>query len=218
MKLNDIRITQTSGKSNGQESEVSPFSATKKKEQPRPPAHGESMFIKIGLCFAAVLAALLVRTLAGPDPEPDSAPVTSIIETDDEESLGALHFVDATQSSVTPEKWRAPVASGDIELMLDNRMVRFTATESLIRNCCPGEVLAIGEDPRLGKYVRVKHANDVETIFYGFEEIGVKQTQLVQPDDVLGTVPLGRSVYMSVLSKGAPQDPALFINLDLEVG
>jgi len=216
MKLSDIRITQTSENSRGQESEWAPFTVAKQEEKPKPPIRGESMFIKMGLCFAAVLAALLVRTLAGPKTALDPAPASTIIETDDEESLGALHFVDATRETpVTLEKWRAPVASGDIELMLDNRLVRFTATETTVRNCCPGEVLAIGEDARLGKYVRVKHADDIETIFYGLEEIAVKQTQLVQPDEILGAVPLGRSVYMSVLSRGAPQDPALFINLDL---
>ena len=221
MKLNDIRVTRSSTTSSEGQDERSTISfekREKRKEKPNKAVRGESMFIKIGLCGVAVLAALLVRTLSTSAPAAMPVEVAALSETEGEESLGALHFVDASQNTaIAMEKWNAPVISGDIELMLDNRMVRFTATASQVLNCCLGEVLSVAEDARLGKYVRVMHEGDVETIFYGFEEVSVKQTDIVQVQDVLGTVPLGRSVYMSVLKNGAPQDPAAFINLNLGV-
>jgi len=214
MKLNDMQITKTSVKNDGDNSVVTTFLVAPKEEKPKA-VRSESMFIKMGLCFAAVLMALLVRTVGGTKSAPDAAEVATLGAAENEESLGALHFVDASPGNAAPGKWRAPVASGDIELMLDNRLVRFTAGHSDIRNCCPGEVLAVAEDPRLGKYVRLTHEGGLETIFYGFEQVAVRQAQTLQAGDILGNVPLGRSVYMSVLKNGAPQDPAAFVELNL---
>ena len=58
--------------------------------------------------------------------------------------------------------------------------------------------------------MRIRSDTDCETVYYGFEP-----DSEVQAGDVLGTVAPGRSIYLKVLEKGAPQDPTEYVDLSL---
>lgn len=224
MKIERIQITDSSLK---QEVDA-PLAHAELKAAPTEtgadaPRHGESMFVKIGLCGVAVLCALAIRSVTGntaqsTDTQPASAQTETVGTSDEEENnLGALHFVDASQdiALAAPQKWTAPVQSADIELLTDSGTIRFTAAGESINACAMGEVLSISEDGMLGRYVRLTHADGVETIYFGLAEVLVKQGQVVQEGEALGTVNAGRSVYVQVLKDGAPQDPQDYISLSI---
>ncbi|MCL2670598.1 MAG: M23 family metallopeptidase [Clostridiales bacterium] len=220
MDIKGIKITESSARREPETTvvvtELAEPVAEKKKDAP---SRGESMFVKIGLCGVALLLALALRSFAGRgEPGQDAREVSAQSgETQEGEDLGALHFVDASHDTTlaAPQKWRAPVQSADMELLAERGTVRFTAAGNVVAACAAGQVLSISEDSLLGRYVRLTHADGVETIYYGLLEVTVKQGQVVQQYDALGTVEAGHSIYVQVLKNGAPQNPQDYILLSI---
>ena len=95
-------------------------------------------------------------------------------------------------------------------------MVGFSALDTEVTCCCEGQVFAVGEDEDWGKYVRVRSAGDIDAVYYGLEEVAVRSGQRVAAGELLGTVPVGRLVYLSVSEKGAPQDPRTYVALTVQ--
>jgi septal ring factor EnvC (AmiA/AmiB activator) len=56
----------------------------------------------------------------------------------------------------------------------------------------------------------------VDAVYYGLERIEVRAGQTVDAGALLGTVPLGRRVYLAVSEKGAPQDPRTYVSLTVQ--
>ena len=113
-------------------------------------------------------------------------------------------------------KWAPPVRSDEVTLLREDSVVGFSALDTQVSCCCGGQVFAVGEDEDWGKYVRVRSAGDVDAVYYGLEEVSVRAGQAVQAGQLLGTVPLGRRVYLSVSEKGAPQDPRAYVSLTVQ--
>jgi septal ring factor EnvC (AmiA/AmiB activator) len=113
-------------------------------------------------------------------------------------------------------KWAPPVQSDEISLLREDSVVGFSALNTQVSCCCGGQVFNLGEDEDWGKYVRVRSAGDIDAVYYGLEEVSVKAGQPVAAGQLLGTVPVGRRVYLSVSEKGAPQDPRAYVSLTVQ--
>ncbi len=187
-----------------------------------------SMMAKLSLCLGVLLIALVLElgSTAGDGQravfaaEAAKAPEA----TPREESLGAIYYVEAGKSGaaategavVQRVKWAPPVLSGEVTLLREDSVVGFSALDTEVSCCCGGQVFAVGEDEDWGKYVRVRSAGDVDAVYYGLEEVAVRAGQSVTAGQLLGTVPVGRRVYLSVSEKGAPQDPRAYVALTVQ--
>ncbi len=188
-----------------------------------------SMMAKLSLCLGVLLIALVLE-LGGTTgkkqrqvfaegreerPEPSAR----------EENLGALYYVSADTADPSAQdegqavkrvKWAPPVRSDEVTLLRQDSVVGFCALNTQVSCCCGGQVFAVGEDEDWGKYVRVRSAGDVDAVYYGLEEIRVRAGESVAAGQLLGTVPVGRRVYLAVSEKGAPQDPRGYVSLTVE--
>ena len=185
-----------------------------KTEKALPKVNVSGIAVKVGLCAGVLALAFIVRAFGV------GAPKTQVVE-------ASSHADGTTQAEQTPpgrlsyaeatgRKWAAPVRAYDVELMLEGQLLRFTAGASTVSSCMNGTVLSVGTDENYGSFVRVQSENDVEAIYYGFDTITVKENEQVQAGDVLGTVSVGRSMYLRVFEKGAPQDPTVYVDLSLK--
>ena len=186
----------------------------RKEEKTLPKVDASGIAVKIGLCAAVLALAIIVRAFGFGKPAERVAETSAhsdgnqAIETS---AVGSLHYVETGT-----QKWAAPVKAIDIELLLDGRLLRFTAGSGEVRACCTGKVFSIGTDEQYGNFVCVQTEDDRETVYYGLDAIAVAEGASVQAGDVLGTVPVGRSMYLRVYLNGAPQDPSQFVDLGLQ--
>lgn len=172
--------------------------------------------VKIGLCAAVLILAFVVRAVGVGKTNDDVVAASTSGDASQaseprSDAIGSLHFVDGGVMA----KWTAPVAANDIELLRDGQILRFTATNDTVCACMGGKVLSVGEEEPFGRYVRVQSDADVETLYFGFSEIAVREGQEIAAADALGTVERGRSIYLKVLEKGEPQDPTGYVDLSL---
>ena len=185
-----------------------------KTEKPLPKVNVSGIAVKVGLCAGVLALAFIVRAFGVGAPKSQVAEASSHADgtTQAEQTPpGRLSYAEATG-----QKWAAPVRANDVELMLEGRLLRFTASASTVSSCMDGKVLSVGVDENYGSFVRVQSENDVEAIYFGFDTIAVKENENVQAGDALGTVAVGRSVYLRVFENGAPQDPTVYVDLSLK--
>ncbi|MDO4835451.1 MAG: M23 family metallopeptidase [Clostridia bacterium] len=187
-----------------------------KKEKPLPKININGIAVKVGLCAGVLALAFIVRAFGVGAPKQQSVAEVNAHsdgtgEQNEDSVPGKLKYVEASAS-----KWAAPVRSTDIELMREGQMLRFTAGATDVLSCMDGRVLSVGTDETFGECVRVQSETDCEAFYYGFERIAVKEGDTVKAGDTLGTVALGRSLYMKVYQSGAPQDPTAYVDLSLK--
>jgi hypothetical protein len=187
---------------------------------------------RLSLCLGVLLVALVLelgsRMPGGQRPvfaeEQEARPQATA-----REELGAIYYVEtraeptasvesADQRSMNVQriKWAPPVRSDEVTLLREDSVVGFSALNREVTCCCGGRIFTLGEDEDWGKYVRVRSAGDIDAVYYGFEEVAVRAGQSVAAGQLLGTVPLGRRVYLGVSEKGAPQDPRDYVALTVQ--
>ena len=205
MKMEQMKVKYQEGEQNGMD-RLDSFSI----DEPAPELEvkGTGMFIKIGICMVALALALVVR-LFGVEGERTAEPAMQTNEAEPSQAVGALRYVEADT------KWQAPVLSNDVELLRDNQLLRFTATEPVVRSCMAGRVLMVETDARFGTFVRIQGEDGWESVLYGFETVSVENGQSVETTTELGTVSVGGSIYLSIQKDGVPGDPAEWIDLSL---
>ena len=215
MKLDEMKVQYE--KSRDGFSKESAFTVQSAQKSVRTDASG--IVIKIGLCAAVLILAFIIRAVGVGSQKNEvvtasanggSAGAAAAGESNDAQ-IGSLHYVETGAMA----KWNAPVVSNDIELLRDGQLLRFTANSDTVTACMSGKVLSVGEEEPFGKSVRIQSDADVETLYYGFSEVSVKEGQTVQADDILGSVERGRSIYFKVLERGEPQDPTGYVDLSL---
>lgn len=184
-----------------------------------------SMMAKISLCLGVLLVALVLElgsTKAEPQREVFAAEPQPTAR---EENLGAIYYVEAGRTDggeaaqgadVKRIKWAPPVQADEVTLLREDSVVGFSALNTQVSCCCGGQVFAVGEDEDWGKYVRIRSAGDIDAVYYGLETVEVRAGQTVATGETLGTVPVGRRVYLSVSEKGAPQDPRAYVSLSVQ--
>lgn len=185
------------------------FSVTASRQK-KPVDNGMRLIIKVGVCAAALMSAFVIRAIGQESQK--TVPVSHMTEQFPESSdaIGTLRYVDAKTV-----KWSAPVETNDVELLRDRALLRFTATEEEVCTCIAGTVTKVASDERFGKSVTVLGADDTEIVLYGFDIVHVLEKDRVACDQVVGTVPIGRSIYLSVQKNGKPQDPSEYVDLSI---
>ena len=88
----------------------------------------------------------------------------------------------------------------------------FGVDESQINSC----LLTICDGTRPEADDDVRSAGDIDTVYYGLEELSVRAGELVAAGQQLGQVPPGRRVYLGISEKGAPQDPRAYVSLGVQ--
>jgi biotin carboxyl carrier protein len=213
MKLDEMKVQYD--KSRDGFTKESAFAV--KPEEKLPKVDVSGIAVKVGLCAGVLALAFIVRAFGVGAPKAQTAETSTHAENSGETTAddqpGKLKYVDTTGA-----KWTAPVRSNDIELVRDGQLLRFTAGASDVYACMAGKVLSVASDDALGTYVRVQSESDCETFYYGFDTVRVNEGDAVKAGDALGTVPVGRSLYLRVLEKGAPQDPTAYVDLSLNRG
>ena len=212
MKLDEMKVQYD--RSRDGFTKESDFSVQQEKKLPKIDVNG--MAIKIGLCAGVLALAFIVRAFGVGAPKAQTAEASSYSDgtsETDQAQPGSLKYVDATQA-----KWAAPVRANDIELILEGRMLRFTAGASEVSACAQGKVLTVGTDAAYGNFVRIQTESDCETVYYGLETVSVREGDAVSANDLIGTVSVGRSMYMRVYENGAPVDPTGYVDLSLNRG
>ena len=187
-----------------------------------------SMMAKLSLCLGVLLIALVLElgsTGADRQRAVFAAEGAKEPEPTAREELGALYFVETKGDGTTVSvqnaevqrvKWAPPVQTDEVILLREDSVVGFSALNTRVSCCCGAQVFAVGEDEDWGKYVRVRTAGDIDAVYYGLEEVKVRAGEQVAAGQLLGTVPVGRLVYLAISEKGAPQDPRGYVSLTVQ--
>lgn len=180
-------------------------------------ASARSMWVKIGLCGAFLMAVILLELAlfsGGKHVE------TSALEQQggsEEETPGKLQFVSETGAvSVFSgvQRWSSPVNAENGELLDEGGILRLAAAEGdTVRLPAAGQVKEIGEDDALGIYVRVRHGAALESVYYGIGSVSVEEGQPLLAGDTLGTVDVAGEVLVMVLENGQRRDPTDYISV-----
>ena len=182
---------------------------------------------KLSLCLGVLLIALVLE-LGGTGADRQQAVFAegeAKPQPTAREELGAIYYVEtgadrtaaqAQSADVQRAKWAPPVLSDEVTLLREDSVVGFSALNQEVSCCCGGQVFAVGEDEDWGRYVRIRSAGDIDAVYYGIEDVQVRAGETVAAGQLLGTVPVGRRVYLAVSEKGAPQDPRAYVSLTVQ--
>lgn len=212
MKLDEMKVQYDKGRDGF--TKESSFEV--KSEKPIPKVDVSGIAVKVGLCLGVLALAFIIRAFGVGAPKATPIEASTHSENTDEtaeEQPGKLKYVDATGT-----KWAAPVRANDIELLREGQLLRFTAGASDVFSCMEGKVLSVGTDETLGQFVRVQSEDDCEAFYYGLDTISVNENDTVKAGDAIGTISVGRSLFLRVLMGGAPQDPTAYVDLSLNRG
>ncbi len=192
-----------------------------KKANPRVHVSGQ-LLVKIGICAVACALILSMKALNIPGTEEMVSGVRTAIneKSDLDEMLGKLEFVelpDTLEVFSSDSKLAVPVNAPNVSVEPAQKYAIWqNAPGAEVVASAAGEVRAIGEDTVMGKYVRLMHAGDLETIYYGLETINVEEGQPIKKRDTLGMLGEDGMLRLSVLLSGEPQAPDTYLDLVLQ--
>ena len=176
-----------------------------------------SMWLKIGFCMAVLGAAVLTQKLLLDDAGNAPSVVEAASETEDDDVLGRLRFVEggAVRSVfATSQRWRMPVENAAASLGDEERLLTLSARAGEeVSVSAAGEVRAVGSDDVLGRFIRVHHGGDLESVYYNVDDIRVEEGQPLLASDTLGVVGEGGRVHVRVTASGTPQLPAAYLDV-----
>ncbi len=181
-----------------------------------------SLLVKIGVCAAACALMLGLKEFEIPVAANMVSSVRSAMNEEPEldETLGKLQFVelqDALEVFSSESKMVIPVTAPRVSLEEEAQYVMWEgAPNAQVCAAAAGQVRAVGEDEMLGPYVRLLHADDLETIYYGLAAIQVEEGQPIRKHDTLGTLGEAGMLRLRVLLAGQPQSPGKYMDLVLE--
>ena len=180
---------------------------------------GNAALIQAVICVAALLLLLglelfVFHDLEEPRPASAAPASTDAEETEEnagrseEETLGRLKFVNGRFYSVYPAdaRWSLPLTASEMESLNEGSLLKLTADPG--ENVCAaaaGQVRSVGIDEQYGKYVRIGHGGDLESVYYHLDAVCVEEGQPLQTNDTLGTVGSDGELYVAVLEGGQPQ-------------
>ena len=170
---------------------------------------------------AAICLAVFLLTLSG---SPTAKKITEGLNNainytvDIDETLGKLKLVDAgdTAAQTSAETWnmQMPILA-TIKSSFDETgegVLLKGAKDSLVSAAAAGYVFAVGKDDKLGNYVKVRHSDTVETVYYGLDEVEVEENAVVDKGTELGTTNAG-TLQFEVHVNGEPVDPMDYLNV-----
>ncbi len=140
---------------------------------------------------------------------------------DIEESIGKLHFVEKIFPDVKAvfgdrQQFSYPVSGAIIQKFGEDgkEYIQFQAEPNAEISCAlDGQVEKRGINDTLGKYLKIRHANNLTTVYYGLEESPLAEGAEVTQGQVLGTIGDDGLFCFQVLSGDAAQDPQKYLGV-----
>lgn len=182
-----------------------------------------SIAIKFGICVSACALVLFIKWVDSPKTPKTDARLTQTMGAEDgevDETLGKLKFVQLPglmDVFVESNKMIVPVEFASIEFLEDGCLARLQCGEKANLVCMlDGIVKTVGEDNTLGRFVTVKHDDDVQTTIYGFGDIMVEEGQPLKKGDLLGVSSSEGIVHITILKDGRPQSIEKYIKESLK--
>jgi murein DD-endopeptidase MepM/ murein hydrolase activator NlpD len=81
-----------------------------------------------------------------------------------------------------------------------------------------GVVASVGEDPELGRFIKLNHDGGLATVYAHLKDVYVKQNEIVKQSFIIGTV--GKSgladsphLHFEILKNDVPQDPEKWLDI-----
>ncbi len=185
-----------------------------------------SMIAKITICMAILAAVILAEAFLLQNSDGRVVETVST-ETDQQEQgdseedvLGRLRFVEAggvKSVFAVSQRWDMPVSYSEAKNIEDETTLFLRAKAGdTVRLSAAGEVTAIGTDEVLGDYVRISHGGDLESVYYHLADICVEEGQPLSAKDALGKVNADGTLYLCILSDGAPVNPETYLDVELD--
>lgn len=188
-----------------------------RKRQPQPqPVDATSMLIKCGICAAACALVLLFKWIGAPQTEAALQTVKQAVTDEDEldEMLGKLKFVELPgilEVFSSAGKLQPPIEAAQSEVLADNTMLALTAAQGQsVGACLEGSVKEVGIDKDYGNYVRIVGADDRDLYLFGLSGTSVEVGQPLLSSDYIGSINAGGKLYVRLLIKGKPENPAAY--------
>lgn len=178
-----------------------------------------SLVAKVGVCVLACAFMLALKGLDNPVAEQVVAGVKVAVndETDFNEMFGKLQFVELPETLEVfsnSDKLALPVSAPAQPVGSEQEYVLWEGIpDTTVLAAAAGQIRAVSEDDVLGKYVRIQHDNNLETIYYGLAEISVEQGQPIKKFDTLGITGEEGTLCVYVMLDGKPQSPGEYMDL-----
>lgn len=191
----------------------------RRKQQKQAWKRPSALAVKVGICALACGMMFVMKALDVPAASQMVSGVRSAVEDEQDltEMLGKLQFVELTDVLAVfsgNERMALPVSAPIVTMGEDAEYAQWEgAPHADVFATAAGEVRAIGEDAVLGPYVRLQHADDLETVYYGLATIQVEQGQPIRKKDTLGTLGEHGTLSFRVLLAGMPQAPSEYLDL-----
>lgn len=178
-----------------------------------------NLVAKVGVCVLACAFMLALKGLDNPIAEQVVAGVKVAVndETDFTEMFGKLQFVELPETLEVfsnSDKLALPVSAPSQPVDSEQEYVLWEGIpDTTVLAAAAGKIRAVSEDDVLGKYVRIQHDNNLETIYYGLAEISVEQGQPIKKFDTLGITGEEGTLCVYVMLDGKPQSPGEYMDL-----
>lgn len=178
-----------------------------------------SVMAKLGLCAAAGLLVLALNVFElAPGLLDDNARAVMEAEMQADETLGKLQFVELPGAisvfAPASEPFSLPVSCDVLHVEQGDTLTVINCTPAAtVVAAADGEVRGVGTDGAFGDYVRLAHADGLETLYYGLSQIAVEEGQPVRAKDTLGTLSKSGVLGMQVLREGRPVSAAAYFDI-----
>ncbi len=178
---------------------------------------------RIAICCAMAIGCVGLKYIKLPFAEQatDFLKNAFTYDLDIEESIGKLHFVEKIFPDVKAvfgdrQQFSYPVSGAIIQKFGEDgkEYIQFQAEPKAEVVCAlDGQVEKRGINDTLGKYLKIRHANNLTTVYYGMEESPLAEGAEVTQGQALGTLGDNGLLCFQVLSGDAAQDPQKYLGV-----
>lgn len=138
-----------------------------------------------------------------------------------EESIGRLQFVEKLWPDVTAvfgdqQQFSYPVTGAIIQKFGEDgkEYIQFQAQPNADVVCAlDGQVEKRGINDKLGKYLKIRHTNNLATVYYGMDQSQLAEGTDVKQGQTLGTLSGDGLFCFQVLSGDTPKDPQKYLGV-----
>ncbi len=194
----------------------------KNKSQPSVP-YSTRVFRRLAICCAIAVGCIGLKYVKLPFAQQATTFLKNAFtyDLDIEESIGKLQFVQNLFPDIQAvfgdqQQFSYPVSGAIIQKFGEDgkEYIQFQAEPNAEVVCAlDGQVEKRGINDTLGKYLKIRHANNLTTVYYGFEDSSLAEGTDVKQGQSLGTLTNGGLFCFQVLSGDSPQDPQKYLGV-----
>ena len=189
----------------------------------RSTTYGQRAVRRLAICCVIALGCVGLRVVKLPFTQQttDFLKNAFTYDLDIEESIGRLQFVEKLLPDVTAvfgdqQQFTYPVSGAIIQKFGEDgkEYIQFQAQPNAEVVCAlDGQVEKRGINEKLGKYLKIRHANNLATVYYGMDQSQLAEGTDVKQGQTLGTLSGDGLFCFQVLSGDAPKDPQKYLGV-----